>query len=126
MRASMRGDMVKRMQFFVVMVMLALVPVRALAGVTAGMCAAADHEAVHHVHSVHSDSSGHADDDEGRPSGPDTDCGTCVEHCASAVVAVAFPASPLPTVKSGDRPSCRHISDLRFVPEHLDPPPLAS
>lgn len=118
--------MMKRVQFLVAMVMLVLIPVRALAAVTSGMCASAGHDAVHHAHSSHSDSASKKAHGDEPASGPKVDCGTCIEHCASTVVAVACPLSSLPAANGGDRPSCPQSPDLRFVPENLDPPPLAS
>ena len=115
----------KRFKLLVILMMLALVPLRGLAATTTGMCAVGTQEPVHHGHLHHSEgSSVQAEGDESSP-GPTADCGTCLEHCASALVVVAFPSSSVPAAASSQRPGCPQSFALGFVPDHLDPPPLA-
>jgi len=105
-----------------VLALLALVPLRALASVTIGFCAAthpgAAQAQVDHDHAAHAH--GEAPDPE-----PNADCNSCVEHCTSA--SVLLPA--LPATLAGTFGTERAVLPAYFaaghVPEHLDPPPLA-
>ena len=90
--------------------MVALVPVRALAAVTTGFCAFA--------HSHGHDAPGHEHD-----SSP---CGTCVEHCSSAAFATCFTPASFTSLPSAERSLLHERSVAGFIPDPLDPPPLAS
>jgi len=98
--------------------MLALLPVRALAAVTTGFCsfghqqgAAAEHDAgTDHAPAHSHDSSG---------------CSSCVEHCSSAAFAVAaWTAMDVPA-PTDERSALHDRAPPGFIPDHLDPPPLA-
>ena len=111
----------RKLKLFVVVLMLAIVPIRALATVTTGFCAmdvasSAGPEGQHGGH--------HDDDAAGHRDGKHDGCNACVEHCASgAIVAVA--ELPLLPVCGAVRISSAQSFADGFVPEHLDPPPLA-
>ena len=113
----------KSATLFVVLALLALIPLRGLAAVTIGFCAAADptvaaQAQADHDHDVHP---------HGEASDPDfnAECNACAEHCTSA--SVLLPA--LPATLAGTFGTERAVLPASFaaghVPEHLDPPPLA-
>src|SRR5438270_10383774 len=99
--------------------MLALLPLRALATVTVGFCA------MHHASAgVHAD---HGHDHDGAPHGDDTNhepCNACVEHCSSASLLSRVGLS-LPAAAGANRIAAGDRFTAGFVPDQLDPPPLA-
>jgi hypothetical protein len=103
----------------IVLVMLALVPLRALATVTTGFCSLHRHgHALSEAAHGHHDQGGHSHD------GNEDQCNSCVEHCASAsVVASSELASPAPAGAHRIATPARFTAG--FVPDPLDPPPLA-
>lgn len=118
--------MSKRLKFLVVLALLAMLPLRALAAVTIGFCALGNEDAAVQVQAPHAHGSSHHN---GAAPEPQTDaspgCNVCAEHCTSAscVVPVALTALPLST--GSDRIPHGERLATGFVPEHLDPPPLA-
>src|ERR687885_764846 len=74
-----------------VVLLLALVPLRALASVTIGFCALHGHGAA----SEHAAHAHHDHDDGAGQHGSNDDCNSCVEHCASAS---AVPPAKLPSL----------------------------
>lgn len=109
--------MSRRFQTIVVLLMMALLPVRALAAVTTGFCAFAHHDGAASA-AGHDHSPAHSHD--GSP------CNSCAEHCsggafASAAVPPAFAAAP-----GGERLRLHELSFTPFIPDPLDPPPLGS
>ena len=96
------------------LLLVALMPLRALATVTVGFCA------MHHHGSAGVDHHG-----EGAPHGAGSDqCDSCVEHCASASVVVAADL-PSPPAAGAHRIVTPERFGAGFVPDPLDPPPLA-
>ena len=111
----------RKLKFVVVLLMLAIMPVRALATVTTGFCAmhlasSGILETGHGHH--HGDDPQHGDDQKHEG------CNACVEHCASGAI-IALPELPLPPVFGTVRISSGEPFAAGFIPEHLDPPPLA-
>ena len=104
-------------QIVVVVVMLALLPLRALAAVAIGDCAMGQHGAAHQ-HDAHDP--GH----DGAPH-PHDDAKHDHEHCASASFVASESALPLPVPAASDRVTQPSRFSAGFVPDHLDPPPLA-
>lgn len=102
--------------------LLALVPLRALASVTIGFCAAthpgAAQAQVDHDHAAHAH--GEVPDPE-----PKADCNSCVEHCTSASVLLPALPATLAGALSAERVVMAEYFAAGHVPEHLDPPPLA-
>src|SRR5690349_6985167 len=97
------------------LLLVALMPLRALATVTIGSCS------MHHHGSASMD---HANDGTMHGDSNNDPCDSCVEHCASAsVVAAAKPPSPPPA--SALRIITPERSAAGYVSEPLDPPPLA-
>jgi hypothetical protein len=113
----------RTLKLVAIALLLAVMPLRALAAVTIGFCAMGQHEAPAQVateesHDHHGH--GHAPEPDSAP-----DCNACVEHCSSASFAVP---APLETVVSVQRPGRIVLGErfaAGFVPDHLDPPPLA-
>ena len=94
--------------------LVALMPLRALATVTVGFCAMHHHGAAGVDH-----------DHDGAPHGAGHDqCDSCVEHCASASVVVAADL-PSPPPAGAHRIATAERFAPGFVPDPLDPPPLA-
>lgn len=103
-----------------VVLLLALVPLRALASVTIGFCGLHGHGAAAE-HAAH----GHHDHDDGAGQhGSNDDCNNCVEHCASTSAVVA---AKLPSLAPAGAPRITTHEHFAggFVPDPLDPPPLA-
>ena len=109
----------RRIKIALLALLLVLVPLRAMAEMTIGFCAfphhdsaagagaAADHGAAHHEHGKTPDSNGAGD------------------HCASvSFLASAAPLS-LPAAAAADLVVRGERFAAGFVPDHLDPPPLA-
>lgn len=111
-----------KLKTLVLLLMLALLPVRALAAVTTGFCAFAHH----HGSSAPAD---HADDshDDGSPAHGhgDTPCSSCVEHCSSAAFAPSDAPAALTQAPAGEHWQLYQPSVAGFIPDPLDPPPLA-
>lgn len=112
----------------VILLLVAMVPVRAVAGVAMAFCATGHQEmpAAHGSHGTHADA-GHSMHGAGEPpSQPDPQrCSICVEHCSSAAFAtaefrqvsgIAIEEQLLPRVER---------SAPAFFPDQLDRPPLA-
>ena len=104
-----------------VVLLLVIVPLRGLAAVTVGFCAMGHHDSAPAVeeHDGHHDH-GHAPEPAGGP-----DCSICVEHCSSASFAVPAPAGALFAPGGSSRMALDEAFAAGFVPDHLDPPPLA-
>jgi hypothetical protein len=100
----------RKLKTIVVLLMLALLPLRALAALTIGDCAVTHHEHAHDgggtAHSQGSDYDEH-------------------EHCASASFVASAASLPLAAPVAADRVTRHEPFAAGFVPDHLDPPPLA-
>jgi len=115
------GRLSRTAKILVVLLVLALAPVRAFAIATVGFCAMNDAGATA-VHAGHGESHEH---DKTPPSGNlGEHCDSCVEHCLSAAL-VPVP-EPLLAAAPGDRRIgfAERIA-ATFFPDPLDPPPLA-
>jgi hypothetical protein len=113
-------------KLFVVIAMVLLVPVRAFAAVTLGGCASNEPQAAAHVHEHDGHGSTHQHEPVPKPqSHGNHQCNACAEHCASASLAVQALASQPPARPGGERFSFGEPFIAGFIPEHLDPPPLA-
>lgn len=120
----MRPAMRNRLKFLIVLALLALVPLRALAA-TIGLCAVGQDAAVQ-VLADHAHDSSHQNGPAPEPqTGASPDCNVCAEHCTSAAVVIPDALTALPVSTGSDRiPHGGHVAAV-FIPEHLDPPPLA-
>lgn len=115
--------MLRALKLFAVVVLVALTPLRAVAGVTIGFCASGHQDMAVAAHAHHG---GHADHEHGAPAKPvESSCNICVEHCSSA--AFATPAEPAFQIRPLGRErttfAARHAPV--FFPDQLDRPPLA-
>lgn len=112
----------------VVLLFAVLLPLKALAAVTIGYCAAGhQHMAVvaHGDHGQDAGSRAHHDGDDQPAKPATTSCSTCVEHCSNAAVAPsAAQAVATPTVAQ-DRTFLAELIEPAFIPDQLDRPPLA-
>ena len=116
----MRAAMGKRIKFLIVLAMLALVPLRALAAVTMGVCALADKGAGTHVHAMHAHEDHAPSQDQSK-----SPCNLCAEHCGSAAFAVPAAVSPLAVIAGVQPAAPRHLVPPGLMPEELDQPPIA-
>jgi len=122
------------------LILVALLPLRAVAGVTIGFCAnghqapAAYAQPAHGDHAEHGAHAGHEhhaagaqQGDDAQPAKPVTPtCSICAEHCSSAAFA---PGSARQVVAAGAAAQAGPRDDVRaaprFFPDQLDRPPLA-
>lgn len=118
--------MSKSLKFLLVLALLALLPLRAVAAVTIGFCAVADQDAAMQVEAGHAHGSRHhqGPEPEAKTDGS-AGCNICAEHCTSGSFVVPVVLTALPG-SAGSEP-IPHGERLAagFVPEHLEPPPLA-
>jgi hypothetical protein len=113
--------MPRALKIFVLMLLLALLPLRGLAAATGGLCAFAhQHGSAEHVHDH---GAAHVED---IPAGPhaDSTCGSCAEHCAGSAFAPA--SAPAPALLAASTERCTSPPQWHFGlhPERLDRPPL--
>lgn len=101
----------------IVLILAAVLPLRAVAAVTIGFCAAGHQDAAVEAHAAH-DHGAH-----GQPAKPD--CSTCAEHCSSAAFAPS-PAQPVTgmAITESSAPLAEPVAPA-FISEQLDRPPLA-
>jgi len=120
----------RSLKLFAVVILVALLPLRAVAGVTIGFCATGHQEtavgvqATGHAH----EASGHARHGNGNdvPSQPiEASCSICAEHCSSAAFAVPTEPAVEPWPTMHDRTAFTGRTAPAFVPDRLDRPPLA-
>ena len=119
--------MSRTLRTIAVLVLVALMPLRAVAAVTIGMCAAGHPEAAVPSHAEHGhDAQLHAhhggDQPPAKPATPS--CSICVEHCSGA----AFAPSIAQSVDAGPVAQERVFLAERIAPafilDQLDRPPL--
>jgi len=113
----------RKLSTVVLVLMLALLPLRALAAVTSGFCAFAHPHgsaapADHADHSPHDGSPAH-----GHGEAP---CSSCVEHCSSAPFAPLHAPAKVAEAPAGEHSLLYQRSVAGFIPDPLDPPPLAA
>lgn len=115
--------MLRALKLFAVVVLVALMPLRALAGVTIGFCASGHQDMAVAAHASHG---AHANHEHGAPAKPvESSCNICAEHCSSAAFATpAEPSTDLPPAVR-DRTTFAGRYAPGFVPDQLDRPPLA-
>lgn len=112
----------------VVLFLAALLPLRAVAAVTIGYCAAGHQHMAVVAHGDHSlDAGSHArhdgDDQPAKPATPS--CSTCVEHCSNAAVAPSAAQAVASHAVAQDRIFLAARVTPAFIPDQLDRPPLA-
>jgi len=120
--------MPRALKLAAVLVLVALLPLRAVAGVTIGFCASGHQDVAVQAHGTgHAPGSGehahHGDDSPVQP--VKASCNICAEHCSNA--AFATPADPAFEAHPAVRDHTLFIvrGAPAFVPDRLDRPPLA-
>lgn len=120
--------MPRALKLAAVLVLVALLPLRAVAGVTIGFCASGHQDMAASAHGAgHAHDTGehahHGDDSPVQP--VKASCNVCAEHCSSA----AFATSADPALEAQPAARDRTLFIVRsapaFVPDRLDRPPLA-
>jgi len=117
---------IRKLKFFVVFAMLALVPLRALAAVTVGLCAAYDGgspsvEHAGHHHGASSDDTSSHDDGTGSPSV----CSLCTVCCTGASFAAEAPTALAVIGADVERIPFFGQGPGGHLPDQLDRPPLS-
>ena len=112
----------------VVLFFAALLPLRAVAAVTIGYCAAGHQDMTVAAHGEHGQAAGsHAhhdgDDQPAKPATPS--CSICVEHCSNAAVAPSAAQAVVSPAVAQDRIFLAERVAPAFIPDQLDRPPLA-
>lgn len=121
------ASMPRALKTLAVMLLIALVPMRAVAGVTIGFCASGHNDVAVAAHAADARDAGahaqHGDDPPAQPVEPS--CSICAEHCSSAAFApstdVALDARPI----QHDRIDLGERNAPAYFPDQLDRPPLA-
>jgi hypothetical protein len=110
----------RRFRTVLLVVLALLMPLRGLAAATIGLAPQPAQE-----QPAHAEGGCHHEEDQSSHSDKGHSCATCAEHgcCASVIVAAA--ASVTPPAAAGLRIVVGERFIAGFVPEHLDPPPLA-
>lgn len=103
------------------LLLLALVPLRGIAAVTGDICAATQHAPMQtgaeYTPALHHQALETQGDNK-------AECSACGQHCPSPAFLIHRVSMPLPSdASASDRLDPRAAAD--FVPEHLDPPPLS-
>lgn len=119
--------MSRTLRTIAVLVLVALMPVRAVAAVTIGLCAAGNPEAAVPSHAEHGhDAQVRAHGGDQPPAKPATpSCSICVEHCSGAAFApsIAQPVDAGPVAQ--ERVFLAERIAPAFILDQLDRPPLA-
>lgn len=124
-RAGEQTTAVNRLlKIAVLIVLLALVPFRGIAA-TVAYCASQNDSVQAQADFVQS-----APDHDDRATGPHThdgqpDCSACAEHCTGALMLLSADRMSLPGDMGADRTAHGELFAAGFIPEQLDPPPLA-
>lgn len=121
------------LKIIVLLLLVALVPARAIGSVTISICASGQEQAgaTHHAeagdHGTHADDAGHDRHGSQAPGEGDVHtCSYCAAHCAGVAFAVPAELSRVAPASGRDRIPFGSWSEPRFFPDHLDRPPLAS
>jgi hypothetical protein len=120
--------MPRALRTLAVLLLVALVPVRAVAGVTIGFCASGHHG----MRVAAQGGSHHGMGDHAAPHGNEhpaqpvkASCSICVEHCSSAAFAPAMAPAVIALPAVQDRILLAERVAPAFFPSHPDRPPLA-
>ena len=110
-----------------VLLLVALMPLRAVAGVTIGFCASGHNDVAAAVHAADAhDAGAHAHHGDNPPAQPlEPSCNICAEHCSSAAFAPSGAQAAVAAPVPGVRIFLAAPLAPAFVPDQLDRPPLA-
>ena len=127
--------MLRCLKIAVVLLLVALVPARAIGSVTLSICASGQEQAgaMHHGeagnHGMHADGAGHdhgQHDNQAPGEGSSHACSYCAAHCAGVAFAVPTGLSRVAPAPGSDRIPFGYWSEPGYYPDHLDRPPLVS
>jgi len=110
----------QRFQSAVLILLVLLMPLRGMAAATMALLPADSHgEAIHMEAGCHHE--------DAKQSSPDTNhnCNTCAEHGCCGAFLTSIANDVLPAFITAARITLGQRLIAGFVPEHLDPPPLA-
>jgi uncharacterized protein involved in copper resistance len=122
------------LKILIVLLLVALVPARAIGSVTLSICASQQEQgaAAHHDHAAHAEAGGHGDHAHGMDHGdaPQGDaghaCGYCAAHCAGVAFAVTAGQATVVPSAGADRIPFGSWSEPIARIFRLDRPPLVS
>jgi len=125
--------MLRCLKIAVVLLLVALVPARAIGSVTISICASGQEQAgaMHHAeagdHGMHAGDAGHDHHDNQAPGeGSGHACSYCAAHCAGVAFATPTEISRVPPASGGERIPFGSWAEPGYFPDHLDRPPLVS
>lgn len=120
-------SMPRALRTLLLLLLVALMPLRAMAAVTVGFCAMGhgDLNVATHGGQVHAGAHEHHGGDESPAKSSAPSCSSCVEHCSGAAFAPsAEPALSAPAIAQ-DRTAFAKRAAPAFFTDQLDRPPLA-
>ena len=116
--------MSRRIQTLIVLLLIALVPMRAIASVAIGFCVAGHPPAAAHAHDG-ADNGAAQDHGDEAPGDVSHGCSYCAGHCTGASFVAPSDTARFPvSANAAPIPFGEQLAS-GFVPEHLDRPPLA-
>ena len=122
--------MLRGLKILVVLLLVALVPARAIGSVTLSICASQQEQgaAAHHDHAIHAEAGdhNHMDHDDAPQGDAGHACGYCAAHCAGVTFAVTAGQATLVPSAGADRIPFGSWSEPPARIFRLDRPPLAS
>lgn len=118
--------MPRALKTLAVLLLIAVMPLRAMAAVTIGFCASGHQDSAAAQAGHAQEAAAHAHHGHDAPTQPvEPSCNVCAEHCSSAAFAlsadIAFESRPI----GRDRTQLPARNAPAFVPDQLDRPPLA-
>ena len=118
--------MPRALKLVAVVILVALLPLRAVAGVTIGFCASGHQDMAVAAHGAHDASGAHAHHGDQPPAQPvEPSCNICAEHCSSAAFAPVADGAVDVRPHGRDRTLFASRDAPAFFPDELDRPPLA-
>ena len=127
--------MLRCLNIVVILLLVALVPARAIGSVTISICASGQEQAgaTHHTdagdHAMHADGAGHDHghhDNQAPAEGGGHACSYCAAHCAGVAFAVPTDLSRVAPASGSDRIPFGTWSEPGYFPDRLDRPPLVT
>jgi len=118
--------MPRALKLAVVLMLMALMPLRAVASVTIGFCATGHHGEAAHASAPAHGGEAHGHHGDSPPAKPvESSCNVCAEHCSSAAFAIPVVAVTEPQPTGADHTALAERHFPLHVPSQLDRPPLA-
>ena len=118
--------MLRWLKIVLVLLLVALVPARAIGSVTISICASGQEQAGA-THHAEADGAGHNHhDNQAAGECSSHACSYCAAHCAGVAFAVPTGLSRVAPAPGSDRIPFGYWSEPGYYPDHLDRPPLVS